>query len=403
MKLKDDFFMNRGKNIKTFAPWPYFAEDEIGAAMAVLRSGKVNYWTGEEGRKFEKEFAEYCDVKYAVAVANGTVALELALRAIGITAGDEVIVTPRTFIASASSVVMCGARPVFADIDVDSQNITAETIRKVITPSTKAIITVHLAGWPCDMDPILDLARQYNLKVIEDCAQAHGATYKDRKVGSMGDIAAFSFCQDKIMTTGGEGGMIVTNNESLCGRVWAFKDHGKSYDTVYQRKHAPGFRWLHESFGTNGRMTEIQAAIGRVQLRKLDHWIAVRRHNAGILSEKFSKFAALRIITPEKNIGHSYYKYYIFVRTERLKKGWNRDRIIGSVVENGISCYSGSCGEIYLEKAFKDAGLSPAKRLPAAKELSETSLMFPVHPTLTDKNMADICEVVEMILNDAAQ
>lgn len=256
-----------------FPDWPCFEPDEIAAATAVLRSGKVNYWTGEEGRQFENEFAEFCGTKHAVCLANGTLALELALQVMGIGDGDEVVTTSRTFIASASCAAMRGARPVCVDVDRESQNLSANTIRQAITPRTKAIIAVHLAGWPCDMDPILALAAEHGLKVIEDCAQAQGAEYKGRPVGSMGEAAAFSFCQDKIMTTGGEGGMLVTNDSELWNRAWSYKDHGKNYGAAFHGQHGPGFRWLHDSFGTNWRMTEMQAAIGRVSLRKVSDWV----------------------------------------------------------------------------------------------------------------------------------
>lgn len=382
-----------------FPKWPSFSEEEIEAVAKVLRSGKVNYWTGEEGRAFEREFADYCGVDYAVAVANGSVALELALYALGIGSGDEVVVTPRTFIASASSIVLRGARPVFADIDPVSQNITADSIRKVLTPKTRAIITVHLAGWPCDMDSILALAGEHGLKVIEDCAQAHGATYKGRPVGSFGDAAAFSFCQDKIMTTGGEGGMLLTNNVEVWERAWAYKDHGKSYDAVYRRNPRPGFRWLHESFGTNWRMTEMQAAIGRIQLRKLPEWLTCRRRNAAILTQCFQRLPVLRVPDVPQYIEHAYYKYYVFVRQERLRRDWNRDRILEAISAEGIPCFIGSCSEVYQEKAFFDTGLVPLKRLQQAQELGATSLMLLVHPTLGEQEMVRACNVVEMVHN----
>ncbi|TYO92007.1 DegT/DnrJ/EryC1/StrS family aminotransferase [Desulfallas thermosapovorans] len=385
-----------------FAPWPYFAADEIAAAGDVLKSGKVNYWTGEEGREFEREFASFTGCRYAVAVANGTVALELALYALGVGPGDEVIVTSRTFIASASCAVMRGATPVMADVDPVSQNITAETIARCITPRTRAIIAVHLAGWPCDMDSILDLARAKGLYVIEDCAQSHGATYKGRPVGSLGDVAAFSFCQDKIMTTGGEGGMLATNNREIWEKAWSFKDHGKSYDAVYNRQHPPGFRWVHESFGTNWRLTEMQSAIGRVILKKLPEWVETRRRNASILTRCFSRLPALRVTVPPGDVGHAYYKYYTFVRPEKLKGGWDRDRIMAAINAEGIPCFSGSCSEIYLEKAFDKEGLRPAERLPVAKELGETSLMFLVHPTLSEEDMYDTCQAVEKVLRGQA-
>lgn len=385
------------------SPWPYFADDEVIATAAVLRSGKINQWTGKEVEKFQEEFASACKVKHAIALANGTVALELALKAIEVGAEDEVIVTPRTFIASASCAVLQGAKPVFADVDYESQNVTAETLRKVITPRTKAIIAVHLAGWPCKMDSIMALAREYNLKVIEDCAQAHGALYKGRPVGSFGHAAAFSFCQDKIMTTGGEGGMLLTNDDKIWSDCWAFKDHGKSYDAVYHGKHLNGFRWLHESFGTNWRMTEMQAAIGRRQLTKLPEWVMVRRRNAAILAESFARLKTFRVTETPADIFHSYYKYYVFVRPEILKAGWDRDRIMNCILEQGIPCFSGICSEIYLEKAFDGNGLRPENRLPVAKELGETSLMFLVHPTLSEKDMKNVVSVVEKVMQQATR
>lgn len=350
---------------------------------------------------FEQEWADFAGCEYAVAVANGTVALELALHALGIGPGDEVIVPCRTFIASASCAVVRGVTPVMADVDPVSQNITAETAAAVLTPQTKAIIAVHLAGWPCEMDPILELAREKGLYVIEDCAQAHGATYKGRPAGSFGDAAAFSFCQDKIVTTGGEGGMLTTNRREVWERAWSYKDHGKSYDAVYHREHPPGFRWLHESFGTNWRLTEMQAAIGRVQLNKLPTWVEKRRRNAAILTERFAELPALRVTLPPEDIGHAYYKYYAFLRPEALRDGWNRDRVIEAIRAEGIPCHSGSCSEIYLEKAFEKEGLQPAQPLPIAKGLGETSLVFLVHPTLSETDMDDTARAVEKVLQFA--
>jgi dTDP-4-amino-4,6-dideoxygalactose transaminase len=382
--------------------WPFFAQDEIEAAARVLASGKVNYWTGQEGRLFEKEFAAFVGCKHAIALANGTVALECALKALGIGPGDEVITTSRTFIASASCAVMVGARPVIADVDCESQNITAESIRAVLTPRTKAIIAVHLAGWPCEMDEIMLLAREHGIKVIEDCAQAHGATYKGHPVGSIGDIGAFSFCQDKIITTAGEGGMITLDSDEMYEQAWAYKDHGKSYDAVYRRTHEAGFRWLHESFGTNWRLTEIQSAIGRLQLLKLSRWVETRRAYAAKLTECFSELPGLRVTMPAAHVGHSYYKYYTFVRPETLQSGWSRDRIVAEIAALGVPCYSGSCSEIYLEKAFP-LEWRPKNRLPVAHELGETSLMFLVHPTLTDEDIVRNCDIVNKVMLKASR
>lgn len=388
--------------VKPLPVWPHFEQEEISAVERVLVSGKVNYWTGEEGRSFEREYADAVGTKYAVALMNGTVALEAALRALGIGPGDEVVVPCRTFIASASAVVICGATPVMADVDIVSQNITAETIAPVLTPRTRALIAVHLAGWPCEMDSILALSDRHGLYVIEDCAQAHGATYKNRQVGSFGHAAAFSFCQDKIITTGGEGGMLTTDDRSVWERAWSFKDHGKGWDTVYNREHPPGFRWLHDSFGTNWRLTEMQAAIGRIQLRRLPQWVKQRRENVQILEECFSRIPALHLARPGNDIGHSYYKYYAFVRPERLAPGWTRDRIVLAIQAEGVPCMAGTCPELYREKAFLKAESRPSDRLPAAAKLGETSIMFQVHPTLRADHMRQLCLAVEKVMHHAA-
>ena len=384
-----------------FSPWPSFTEEEANAVRDVILSNKVNYWTGQECREFEKEFAAWAGTEYAVALANGTVALDVALKALGIGSGDEVIVTSRTFLASASSIVNAGAVPVFADVSADSQNITAETIRAVLTPRTKAIICVHLAGWPCDMDTVMALAREHDLFVIEDCAQAHGAQYKGRPVGSIGHIGAWSFCQDKIMTTGGEGGMVTTNDRDLWKRMWSYKDHGKSWDAVYEKQHPPGFRWLHESFGTNWRMTEVQAVIGRIQLQRMPGWHQARLANANRIWSAAKELPGLRVPEVPADILHAAYKCYVFVESGALKDDWSRDRIIDEIVARGVPCYSGSCSEVYLEKAFDNTDWRPQQRLPVARELGETSLMFLVHPTLTQTEIDKTCTVLAEVMQQA--
>ena len=254
--------------------WPVYAEDEIAAVAAILRSGKVNaLHHGEQTRAFEQAFAERCNASHAIAVANGTLALELALRALGVGAGDEVVVPARSFMASASCVAAAGAIPVFADVDPDTQTLTANTIASALTPRTRAIIVVHLAGWPAAMQEIMVLARAMGLFVIEDCAQAHGAMHDDFPVGACSDAAAFSFCTDKIISTGGEGGMLVLHDHLLWERAWAYKDHGKSPHAGAVIGPPGTFRWLHGSLGSNYRMTEMQAAIGLCQLTKLDGWV----------------------------------------------------------------------------------------------------------------------------------
>ena len=382
-----------------FSSWPSFSKEEIDKVSMVLSSNNVNYWTGSEGREFEKEFADWSDSEYSIALANGTVALDIALKALAVGNGDEVIVTSRTFLASVSSVVNAGARPVFADIDRDSQNITRSSIAPLITSNTRVIICVHLAGWPCEMDQIMQLAEQNNIYVIEDCAQAHGAKYRGKSLGCFGHISAWSFCQDKVMSTGGEGGMVTTNDRELWLKMWSYKDHGKSWEAVYEKEHPTGFRWLHESFGTNWRMTEMQAAIGRIQLRKMAEWHKLRLQNANAIWEKANLLPGLRVPNIPPHLEHAAYKCYVFIKPEELKSGWNRDRIVNSINEKGVPCFSGSCSEVYLEIAFDDTDFRPRERLPVAKELGETSLMFLVHPTLTHGEIKKTTSALEYVMN----
>ncbi|MHC8321510.1 DegT/DnrJ/EryC1/StrS family aminotransferase [Pseudomonas sp. GB2N2] len=384
-----------------FSPWPSFSEEEASAVRDVILSNKVNYWTGQECREFEKEFAVWTGTRYAIALANGTVALDLAFRALDIGAGDEVIVTSRTFLASVSSIVNAGATPVFADVDRDSQNITADTIAAVLTPRTRAVVCVHLAGWPCDMDPIMTLAHEHDLKVIEDCAQAHGAKYKGRSVGSIGHVGAWSFCQDKIMTTGGEGGMVTTNDRDLWSDMWSYKDHGKSWEAVYEREHAPGFRWLHESFGTNWRMLETQGVLGRIQLRRMQQWQDVRLANSRKIWEAAQQLAGLRVPVIPAEYLHAAYKCYVFIEPDTLKPDWSRDRVLNEIAARGVPCFSGSCSEVYLEKAFDNTEWRPLERLRVAQELGETSLMFMVHPTLAAVEIDKTCRVLGEVMNEA--
>jgi dTDP-4-amino-4,6-dideoxygalactose transaminase len=384
-----------------FPPWPAFSVEEAEAVSRVLLSNRVNYWTGSECCEFEREFADWAGVEHAISLHNGTLALEVALSALGISSGDEVVVAPRTFIASASCVVLAGATPIFADVDRDTQNITAETVAAVLTPRTRAVISVHLAGMPCDMDPIMSLAAERGLYVIEDCAQAHGARYRGRSVGSIGHIGAWSFCQDKIMTTGGEGGMVTTNDLALWSRMWSYKDHGKSWDAVKTHKLSPGFRWLHESIGTNGRMTEMQAAIGRIQVRRMAGWTAARRANAERIWDTARGLRGLRVPIVPDWAEHGAYKCYVFTEPTKLAEDWNRDRIITEINARGVPCHSGSCSEVYLEQAFVDRGLAPAERLPVARELGETSLMFLVHPTLESEHIERTSQVLREVLQMA--
>lgn len=384
-------------------PWPVFSQAEMDAVQTVLASGKVNYWTGKEGHEFEREFAAYVGAKHAVAMTNGSLTLEAALRALEIGPGDEVIVTPRSFLASVSSVAMVGATPIFADVDRSSGNLSAQEIEKVLTPKTKAIMPVHLAGYPCEMDPMLDLARSRNLHIIEDCAQSHGAMYKGKHTGTMGIIGSWSFCQDKIMSTAGEGGIVTTDNTDLWDRMWSIKDHGKKFDTVFNKNHNPGYRWLHESYGSNWRMLEIQAAVARIQLKQLESWVATRRKNAAIYDEYLSSCPVARVEKAPDHMEHAYYKYYFYVRPEALAAGWSRDRIMIEIASQGVPCFSGSCSELYNELACKRAGHVPPEPLPVAKELGEASLMLLTHPTIQEDRVRRMAEIVQRTLNLATR
>lgn len=391
-----------------FPGWPNFSEREAEAVKQTILSNKVNYWTGDQSREFESAFAKWAGTRRAIALANGTLALDLAMQGLRIGARnggsseDEVIVTPRTFIASVSSVVNAGAIPVFADVDYESGNITVDSIHSVITNRSRAVIPVHLGGWPAEMVEIMALADTHGLFVIEDCAQAHGALISGDSVGSFGHVGAWSFCQDKIMTTGGEGGMITTNDEELWSRMWSFKDHGKSWDAVYNRSHLPGFRFVHESFGTNWRMMEVQAALGLIQLDLVRSWNERRNKIAMDIASVLGQFPqALRVPMPGLHIRHAFYRLYAYFRQNGLKQGWDRDRVIAKLVNRGVPVMHGTCSEVYLEKAFEDQKWYSGQRLENARDLGETSICFLVHPSLQDKHVSKLCDLTKSVLSEA--
>jgi dTDP-4-amino-4,6-dideoxygalactose transaminase len=377
--------------------WPHYAKDEIEAAAAVLRSGKVNQWTGPDVFAFQDACTSRFGGGHGIALANGSLALELPLRAFGIGPGDEVVVTPRTFMASASCVRLVGATPVFAEVDRDSGNITAATIEAVLTPRTKAVIPVHLAGWPCDMPAIMELAERRGLIVIEDCAQSHGAEIDGRPAGSFGHAAAFSFCQDKIISTGGEGGFASFQDQALWEWAWSYKDHGKNWQKVNSPQAVPGFRWLHDSIGTNWRLTGPQAAIGLVQLSKLGAWTASRTRNAAIWAEALAGVAQLRVPMPPEGLKHAFYKFYCYVDGPDGER--KRNEILRRGAEAGLRIFSGSCSEVYLEQAFSDMA---HPHLPVTRELGATSLMVEVHPTLrpdlTARRAQRLAEIASEVL-----
>ena len=383
--------------------WPQFTSKEVDIASSILKSGRVNYWTGNEGKNFEKEFSHYCRTKFSIALANGSVALTAAYKSIGVQEGDEIIMSSRTFIATASSAVLLGAIPIFADVEKDSGNISADKIEPLISKKTKAIVAVHLGGWPADMHKINAIAKEYNLYVIEDCAQAHGAQIDGVSIGSFGNVSAWSFCQDKIMTTAGEGGMITTSSKEIWDYIWSYKDHGKDFNTVFMKNHPPGYRWLHNSFGTNYRMTEIQSGIGRYQLTQLDQWNKIRANNAEILTNIFSEINSVHVPLPPKNIKHAWYKFYIHIDRDSLLEDWSRDRIVNEISKIGFPIFTGSCSEIYMEECFKSANMRPKNRLAIAKELGEISIMLLVHPTINEEKMFQYAEVVKLYLKKATK
>ena len=381
--------------------WPVYSEAEITAVARVLETGLGNYWFGPEGTAFEREFAAYCGAGHGLAVANGTVALELCLRALGVGPGDEVVTTPRSFIATANSIVLCGARPVFADVDPDSQNITPASVAAVITGNTRAILAVHLAGWPCDMAGLRELAEENGLHLVEDCAQAHGAAVGKAKAGALGDVAAFSFCHDKIISTGGEGGMLLTDDEELWARAAAFRNHGRDPRSTPAGGHE--HQYLHGSAGSNYRMTEMQSAIGRRQLARLGAWLEDRRRNAALLRDALQDLAVLRTPLPAADISHAFYRFYVFLKREKLRPEWNRARIIGALRNGGIPCDSGICPEIYREPAYRDAISRGHLRLPVARELGETAVAFPVHPGIGAELLAEMAGSIRAVLTRAAR
>tara|TARA_X000000950_G_scaffold133427_1_gene166303 strand:+ start:7822 stop:9000 length:1179 start_codon:yes stop_codon:yes gene_type:complete len=369
-----------------------YNQKQINSVIKVLKNNKTNYWTGKECKNFEKEFSDYHKIKYSIAVSNGSVALEIGLKGLDLKKKDEVIVTPRSFIISASSVLNLGLKPVFADVD-DNGNLSIDGIKKVYNKNTKAIIIVHLNGLPCDLNPILTFVKNNKVYLIEDCSQAHGAIYNNKKVGSFGDISTWSFCQDKIISTGGEGGMISTNNKKLWLKLWSLKDHGKNYKSVFYKKHKTGFRWLHDNSGSNYRMTEMQATIGREQLKLLDKQIKKRNSIANLYLHEFRDYYQKYNIFKKVDFKcktclpknskksctqcvHAFYRLNLFINKNKI----NQIKLIEELNKKKVDCGVGPCPEIYREKIFKKFKFYPKKRLINARLLGETSIMFPINP-----------------------
>jgi dTDP-4-amino-4,6-dideoxygalactose transaminase len=375
--------------------WPIFEEDEIEAVADVLRSGRVNALQhGDRCRALESAFASLCNMPFAIALANGTVALELALHALKIGAGDEVVVPARSFFASAGCVTTVGATPVFADVDIHSQNIDPKAVRGLVNSRTKAVIAVHLAGWPCELDELRQCCDELGLYLIEDCAQAHGATYAGKPVGSYGDASTFSFCTDKIISTGGEGGLLLLKDKAAYERAWSLKDHGKNRSKLARHRGTVGsFQWLHDEVGTNFRLTEMQAAIGLVQLGKLEDRVEIRRRNAGILAAELGKVEGVIVDRPPNSCRHVYYKFYARLDETIYDLPVDRDSVCAEVCARGPLAGSGSCPEIYLEKAFTSAGIGPSTRLPRARQLGQSTLMLQCDHTLGSEEVEMIGQI----------
>lgn len=381
--------------------WPFYDEETVKIVSDVLASGKVNYWTGSRGKEFERKFADFAQCKYGIAVANGTVSLELALEGIGIKPGDEVIVPSRSFFATASVVALRGAIPVFADVDLVNQNVTPETLKPHISKKTKAIIVVHLAGWPCDMNGIMALANQHNLYVIEDCAQAHGAQYQGKSVGSFGHVSSFSFCQDKIMSTGGEGGMVVTNDKTLYQHMWSHKDHGKNQSKCLNAKADTHFKWVHDAIGTNYRMTEMQAAIELRQLDLLPGWLSDRRSAAKTYTEAFRHIEGLRVSEPTDDSLHAYYKYYVFLDPEYYENpAQAKFHLLEKAKKGGVPLFYGSCPEIYKEGGFKHTNIHNQDRNKNAEALGDLSLMLNVDPSVNGGDQEKVIGFLKEAINE---
>ena len=381
--------------------WPHFSNSEIQKVSQILESGKINYWTGKEGRLFESEYAKFCKVNYGIAVSNGTVAIEMALKAIGIKKNDEVIVPSCTYVATASAVLSLGGNPVFADIDLNTLNVTVDSIKKCITKKTKAVIVVHLGGCPCEMRPIISLVKKKNLKLIEDCSQAHGAKYENKPVGSFGDLSTWSFCQDKIISTAGEGGMITTNNKKYRDFVWSLKDHGKSEISLKKQQKKIGFKWIHDNEGSNYRLTEIQSAVGRIQLKNINKTNNNRKKFAKRLSYVLSKYKKnIRVPFFDNSIHHAWYRFYVFIEINNKVSKNYRDRLLKFLNANQIQCITGSCAEVYREKVFRKNNLSPKKRHKNAMRISDSSLAFIIHPDFNEKQIRDMCNKIDRALSN---
>lgn len=372
--------------------WPQYSKKEIQKITNVVKSGKVNYWTGNEVKNFEKEYSRYFGNKYSVAVCNASLGLEASLLALNIGKGDEVITTSRSYNSSASCILRVGAKPIFLDVDLETQNLSIIDFKKKITKNTKAIICVHLGGTPCDMIAIKKIARTKNIKIIEDCSQAHGAKFNKRYVGTFSDIAVWSFCNDKIISTIGEGGMISTNVKNLYLKLWSLKEIGKDYkktNTIF----LPKFKWTHDNVGSNLRMTEVQAAVGRIQLKNLSKMVNKRRRLAKILNKFFLNNKLFYASNLDSRYYSVYYKFYFFLKN---KKNLQRSKVIKYLRNKGHDVSVGSCPEIYLEKPFQKH-VKKKFRLKNAKYLGEISIALSLSHLTKKSSIEKFCSDIDQI------
>jgi dTDP-4-amino-4,6-dideoxygalactose transaminase len=360
---------------------PIMGGDEFQAVRGVLASGLLAQ--GTNVRAFEEAFAREIGRKHGIAVANGSVALHAALIAHGVGRGQEVVIPPLTFFATASTVLTCGAKPVFVDIEPSTYNLDSSKIEKALTPKTAAVMPVHLYGQTADMDPILGAAEDRGIPIIEDAAQAHGAEYHGKKAGNLGDTACFSFYATKNMTTG-EGGMIVTDDGEVAEKCRLLRDHGQVA------------KYEHVLLGYNYRMTEIAAAIGLVQLKKLEGWVKQRRANAHALSKGLQGIEGLAPPAEGNGMVHSFYQY-IVRRDDSFRR--SRDDIVRLLTEQGIGCRPSYPKPLYHQKALQDLRISG--RCPVAEDVIPRLFELPVHPGVGPGDIKRIVGAVERIARDA--
>lgn len=406
-------------NKTPFPIWPAFSEKTKKEALKPLETGLVNYWTGTKGMEFEEKWAAYCGCRFGVSTTNGTSALHTALAACDIGPGEEVIVPSYSFIASAFCVLQAGAIPVFADVRRETHTIDPEDIERKITPRTRAILPVHLYGIPCDMDPIMDIARRHNLFVIEDCAQAHGSEYKGKKVGSIGHAGAFSFCQSKHFTTGGEGGCVVTNDENIAWKARSFRDHGFDVkERLRLLELEKKLFYIHERVGFNYRMTEIQSIIGLCELERFETWNKPRRVAIGEkLLAYFKDHEAILHLPPHKQEGKhiSFWLFPLVLDLERIRT--NIKEFWQAIEAEGVPVVPVLWPQMYKERAFLEHnGFGRVKFpfrskeytdpesvrydqifCPNAAWLEERTFSFPCHPVYEDHHVDLMIEAFEKV------